>query len=110
MKFQIRFTDKSGCGSFEYFDADTLEHAHVKAEDVATEYIQKIRIRESNSVLFHKLAKSKMIPTVSVVEYNTETQTAKRGGLKFKLTYCYVQATYKSGLKEYISESYSVKK
>lgn len=109
MKFQIRFV-KDGCGSYEYFDAETLEEAHVKAEEVATEYIQKVRNRESSNPMIRFTGPSKMIPTVSVVEYNTETHATKRGGLKFKLTYCYVQATYRSGLKSYLSESYSVKK
>jgi hypothetical protein len=110
MKFQIRFTDKDGCGTFRYFDAESLEEAYPESEVSANEYIRKVRERDLKSLMTRFAGASKMPNTVSVVEYDVKTQRAKRGGIKFKLGYCYVQATYKNGLKEYISESYSVKR
>ena len=98
VKFQIRFTDKNGCGSFEYFDA-TYKEALEFASVTANEYLDRRNRNHQFTVRSMFGIKSETYRTVQVVEYNTDTHRAKRGGMKFKLKLRYVQATFADGSK-----------
>jgi hypothetical protein len=98
MKFQIRLTDKRGCGSFLYFDA-TEKTKEEMACKTANAYLEK-RSETDNFMrgsFFHKSYKP--FRTVSVVEYDNEKKTTKRGGIKFKLTLSFFEAKMSSGRK-----------
>ena len=126
-KYQIQFTDSKGCGSFEYFEADTKEQALELAVETANNYLrQKYHWDNLHSSLwFHSPFKA--IRTPKVVEVIAERGSeehyikrdgtpavrykwiTKRGGHKFKLTLSYIEYKFQTGLSER-SEWYSIKK
>lgn len=95
--FQIRFTDKDGCGSFCYFSALPKEDIGQKAADTANvEYLEK----GYENASFRSFCYFKPMRSASVVQYNRQTGEAIRGGIKLKIRLSFVQATYASGRKE----------
>lgn len=96
MHFQLRFVDKSGCGSFAYFSVLTKKEIGQKAEDVANEeYLQ----RGYDNASFQSFGYFKPLKSVQVVQYDREKHQALKGGIKFKLRLSFFQATYMSGRK-----------
>ena len=113
-KYQIRITDRSGCGSFEYFEVDTIEEAKEKAIEVSNEFLYQRRIYDVSTWW----TKYKPIKTVNVIELKeiklsdeeiiTKAGTVhpkrkwvtKRGGNKFKLHLSFIEATFKDGTKK----------
>lgn len=92
--FQIRFTDKDGCGSFYCFSAMPKEDIGQKAADIANvEYLEK---GYQNSFF----GTFKPLKSAWVVQYDRNTKEAMRGGIKFKIRLSFVQATYTRGRKE----------
>lgn len=97
MHFQIRFTDKSGCGSFCYFSALSEKEIGPKAEETANEqYLQ----RGYDNAQFRSFGYFKPMRSAQVVQYDRAKQQALKGGIKFKIRLSFFQATYMSGRKE----------
>lgn len=98
MKFQIRLVDKSGCGSFLYFEADENNKEEMACK-TANEDLKKRRERDEfmRGSFFHQPYKP--FRTVSIVEYDNEKKCTKRGGIKFKITLNYFEAKLSSGRK-----------
>jgi hypothetical protein len=98
-KYQIRFCDSKGHGSFEYIDVKSKKRVEQKAADKATEYINKQReyngANEWNP--FRQPFKPKRI--VHVWEIDMETKKPKKGGHRFKLELCFISVTYLNGRK-----------
>ena len=92
-KYQIRFCDSKGHGSFCYIDAD--KDVEQKAADKATEYINNQKERSFGYFGSHIQSKR----TVHVWEMDMETKQPKKKGHRFKLRLAYVQATYTDGSK-----------
>lgn len=111
--YQLRFCDRSGCGSFLYIEAETLEEAKEKAVEKANEFLE----HERTKPIYFPSRRPKPIPTVKVVEiYKKELRPervylpdggylpthewiTKRGGNKFALTLSYIEATMSDGSK-----------
>lgn len=92
-KYQIRFCDSKGHGSFQYVDCDAKD-APEKAAEKANEYItRQNELRRGFTIIQNK-------KTVHVWEIDMETKQPKKKGHRFKLTLNYVQATYSDGTKE----------
>ena len=94
-KYQIRFCDSKGHGSFTYIDVDSVEGVEQKAADKATEYIKNgsgLRRGFFNSV-------SKPMKTVNVWEMDMTTKEPKKKGHRFKLRIVFVEVTYQGGSK-----------
>ena len=97
MHFQIRFTDKSGCGSFCYLSALSEKEIGVKAEKVANEeYLQ----RGYDNAQFRSFGYFKPMRSAQVVQYDRVKHQAVKGGIKFRIRLSFFQATYMSGRKE----------
>lgn len=96
-KYQIRFCDKKGHGSFEYIDVKSIKGVEKKAADKATEYLNKRKATVGNFGFFLHSFKPQRI--VHVWEWDTEKGQPKRGGHRFKLELMFFQATYMSGRK-----------
>jgi hypothetical protein len=96
-KYQIRFCDSKGHGSFEYIDVKSKKGIEQKAADKATEYISNMIGRYDNWNPFRKPEKPKRI--VHVWEMDMETKQPKKGGHRFKLELCFTEITYGSGRK-----------
>jgi len=96
-KYQIRFCDSKGNGSFEYIDVKSKKGVEKKAADKATEYIANIRSRYSNWNPFRQPEKAKRI--VHVWEWDSDKKQPKRGGHRFKLELYFIEMTYVSGRK-----------
>lgn len=97
-KYQIRITDKRGCGHFLYFEAKDVDKEKVACK-TANEDLAK---RSENDRLygfsvFH--LPYKPIKTISVVEYDNEKKCPKRCGKKFKLRITFIEKRYLSGLR-----------
>jgi hypothetical protein len=92
-KYQIRFCDKDGNGSFCYVEC-TAKEAPQKAADKATEEINK---RKNKTGLF--VAPYKAPRRLNVWEWDTEKKEVKKKGHRFKLQLIFVEATYNSGRK-----------
>lgn len=92
-KYQIRFVDKQGHGSFCYVDCEKDDAGKMAAEK-ATEYINRIK---NTRLPFQVIEKPKRV--VDVWEWDTEKKEVKKKGHRFKLQLMYVQATYNSGRK-----------
>lgn len=126
-KYQIQFLDSKGSGSYEHFDADTLEQALELAPETANEYLRrKYEWLRINPPMFFE-SDFKPIRTPKVVEIvvkpgserkyiakdgtekTTRTWITKRGGNKFKLTLNYIEYKFKDGSSSR-SEWYVVKK
>lgn len=90
-KYQIRFCDSKGHGSFCYVDGE--KNVEQLAADKATEYIN----RDMGFGAFGRRIESKK--TVHVWEMDMVTKQPKKGGHRFKLKLAYVQATYTDGSK-----------
>ena len=86
MKFQIRFVDKDNSQWYLYFDADECDKEK-KACDKANEDLHKQLKGQTNNYSLQSLLGIPYRPlkTLSVVEYDVEKKSAKRGGIKFKL-------------------------
>jgi hypothetical protein len=97
-KFQIRLTDKHGCGSFLYFRArrDSIPGG---ACQTANEYLEKRRDQDRMMRGVFMYTPYKPYSTVSVCEYDSEKQKAVRGGLKFKLRLSYLTRVLTTGEK-----------
>lgn len=94
LKWQIRLIERDGCGSFLYFDA-TPEEAKQKACEVANEDLAKSYKNDEHNLWFQP--RFKPIRTVSVVEYDRNTHSAKRKGKKFKLRLSYFLIKFRDG-------------
>jgi hypothetical protein len=94
-KFQLRFTDSQGNGSFYYFETDKPTNIEVKACELANEVLQKERDKFHASSIFFKPFKPKRV--VQVWEYDNETKGPKKKGYRFKIHYAYFKATSKGG-------------
>jgi hypothetical protein len=98
-KYQIRFCDSKGCGSFEYVDVKSKKGVEQKAADKATEYINKLKgydeLHGWNP--FRQPFRPKRV--VHVWEWDTEKKQLKKGGHRFKLELSFTQVTYGSGRK-----------
>lgn len=88
-KYQIRFCDKDGNGSFKYFDAD--ENIEQKAADTANDYIQTRIIRGFDSFVPPK--------KLDVWEMDMTTKQPKVNGHRFKIQLTKSVTTYQSGRK-----------
>ena len=114
-KYQIRFTDRRGHGSFEYVDAETVDEAKELAVSKANEYLKQKRHWEMiHEPLWFESA-FKPIRVVNVVEIiKTEREMnvsrngittreirpewiTKRSGNKFKLKLSYIQFKFSDG-------------
>jgi len=113
-RYQIRITDRSGCGIFEYFEADTIDEAKEISVDVSNAFLWKRRIYDTSTWW----TKYKPIQTINVVELKeiklrdeeliTKYETVhpkikwvtKRGGNKFKLHLSFIEVTFKDGVKK----------
>ncbi len=89
MKFQIKFVDRRGCGSFAYFEADET-NMKIKACEKANEFLLKQRERDSIMSFSPFYSRYKPIKTVSVVEFHNGK--TKRNGFKFKITLDFFEA------------------
>jgi hypothetical protein len=96
-KYQIRFCDSKGHGSFEYIDVKSKKGVEQKAADKATEYINERRSRYSSFIPFRKPERPKRI--VHVWEMDMEIKQPKKGGHRFKLELYFTEITYGSGRK-----------
>jgi hypothetical protein len=95
-KYQIRFCDSKGHGSFTYIDVESVEGVELKAADKATEYITNgcgLRRGFFNT-------SSKPMRSVNVWEMDMETKEPKKKGHRFKLKLFHTTITYSSGEKE----------
>lgn len=102
-KYQIRFCDKRGCGSFEYIDVKSIKGVEQKAADKATQYIQNKRACWQESAgwnPFVAINPFKPQRVVHVWEWDTVNKCVKKGGHRFKLQLAYFQATYTNGAKK----------
>lgn len=98
MKFQIRFVDKQGNGSFEHFDAQ--RNVEKKAAEIATAFIERKKEQAQNNGSFWPFTPAyRPHRTVQVWEYDIEKKEPKKGGRRFKLQLHYFQATYRGGHK-----------
>lgn len=97
IKYQIRFCDKNGNGSFQYVDVKSRKGVEKKAAEKATEYINKQKEVRGNFGFFINSFKPKRV--VHVWEWDTEKGEPKRGGHRFKLELMFIQATYTTGRK-----------
>lgn len=96
IKYQIRFCDSKGDGSFTYVDVKNAKDAPKAAAEQATKYINEQKER-SFGFLYTRQYKSKRI--VHVWEYDTNKHAPKKDGHRFKLQLGYVEATYTDGSK-----------
>lgn len=97
MHFQIRFTDKYGCGSFYYFSVLPKEDIGEKAAECAnTQYLEK----GYENAQFSSFGYFKPMKSASVVQWDREKKAAVKGGIKFKIRLMFFKATYTSGRKE----------
>lgn len=85
-KYQIRFCDSKGHGSFRYFDAD--KKIEQEAADAANLYMET------------RLTNYPLPKTVNVWEMDMVTKEPKKKGHRFKIRKSFVQATYENGRKE----------
>jgi hypothetical protein len=93
-KYQIRFCDSKGHGSFCYVDC-SQKQAPQKAAEKATEYINNQKGIPTG--LFRQPYKPKRI--VHVWEWDSEEGEPKKKGYRFKLELMFIAATYNSGRK-----------
>lgn len=103
--FQIKLVDKSGCGSFLYFDA-TDETAKDEACKTTNEYLEQKRYRDETLKYLPFYNVYKPHRTIKVVEYDKVNHCTKRGGLKFKLYLSYLKLKF-ADKRESINEWYS---
>lgn len=94
-KYQIRFCDSKGCGSFKYVDVKSAKEAPQAAAAMATDYIEEQKAIPTG--LFRQPFKAKRI--VHVWEWDTEMKEVKKKGHRFKLELFFVQATFNTGRK-----------
>ena len=85
MDFQIRYSHGKGSFSYTYFKAD--EEPMAVALDKANEDLEKSRANAYPRSIYNPPK------TASVVQYDKQLGRAVRGGLKFKLVYCYAKFT-----------------
>lgn len=104
IKYQIRYCDNKGNGYFKYVDVQSSEQAPQVASDFATKHLSDERAKEGGVIgtfdiwsAFRPPFKPKR--TINVWEWDNEKKEPKRGGHRFKLVYCYVEATYLGGGK-----------
>lgn len=127
MKYQIQFVDSSGCGSYDYFDADTQEQALELAVEIANNHLkQKYHWQRINPPMFfesrYKPVRTPKVVEIIAVKGSEEVYTSrdgtqktrykwitKRGGHKFKLTLNYIEYKFKDGSSER-NEWYVIKK
>ena len=96
LKYQIRFCDSKGHGSFQYIDVKSKKGVEQKAADKATEYIANgCGLRRGG--FFYSAPKPKRV--VHVWEMDMETKQPKKGGYRFKLELAFTEITYGSGRK-----------
>lgn len=97
MHFQIRFTDKSGCGSFCYFSALSKKEIGPRSEQVANEeYLQ----RGYDNAQFRSFGYFKPMRSAQVVQYDRVKNQALKGGIKFRIRLSFFEATYTSGKRQ----------
>jgi hypothetical protein len=96
LKYQIRFCDSKGNGSFRYVESKTKKGIENKAAQVATDYLKEHYERQRFR-MFTPPAKPKRV--VHVWEWDTEKKEVKRNGHRFKLELRYIQATFLNGNK-----------
>lgn len=123
-KFQIRETDKDGCGSFYYFEAPvtaTLDEVGKLAEEKANEAVLESHSRRMNRARFSFLPVSapRLKQTLNVVEIvgkkymgklhkrdgtieekEMTDWKAKRKGIRLKLKLSFCEITYRDGTKK----------
>jgi hypothetical protein len=92
-KYQIRFCDSKGHGSFEYVDVVPGDFVEQRAADKATEYINR------EPIGFRSFSRQKPKRIVHVWEMDMETKKPKKGGHRFKLELYFTEITYGSGRK-----------
>lgn len=91
IKYQIRFCDSKGNGSFSYIDVKSKKGVEQKAADKATEYIANKMQRG--------FSYDKPKRVVHVWEMDMETKKPKKDGHRFKLELSFTEITYGSGRK-----------
>lgn len=89
-RFQIRITDKQGCGHFLYFDATEKTMIKIACETANADLNARRERDAMMAGLFHQSYKP--MHTVNVVERDVEKKITKRGGIKFKLRLAYISA------------------
>lgn len=118
LKYQIQFVDSTGCGSYDYFEADTQEQALELAVETANNHLkQKYHWQRINPPMFfesrYKPVRTPKVVEIVAVKGSEEVYTSrdgtqktrykwitKRGGHKFKLTLNYIEYKFKDGSSE----------
>lgn len=104
IKYQIRYCDSKGNGHFQYVEVKSQKLAPEKSAESATEYLQKQRAKEGSAFGSFDIWAPFRPPfkprrTIHVWEWDNDKKEVKKGGHRFKLTYCYLEATYIGGGK-----------
>lgn len=90
IKYQIRFCDSKGHGSFQYVNVGPGDYVQQMAADKATEYISRPQ---------RGFVRDKPKRIVHVWEMDMKTKQPKKGGHRFKLELCFTEVIYGSGRK-----------
>lgn len=91
--FQIRMTDRHGCGSFLYFSAQPNKIGE-EAARVADAWMAH-KLEDGLLGVFNSFKPQK---SAQVVEYDRQTKHALKGGLKFKIRLLFTQIKTQSAL------------
>ena len=86
MNFQVKYNHGKGLASYVYFEAEEGD-AKAKACQKANEYLAKARQGTYPGAIYNPPK------TAYVVEYSQLWNRPVRGGIKFKLVYCYAKFT-----------------
>ena len=92
--FQIIIPCGGSCKSFYYVKASTTKKAKELSCEKAIEYYRNKRETQRFSI-FHQPVR--LANKLKVVEYDTETKKAKKGGVQFNLVRNYFKATFVGG-------------
>ena len=95
LRFQIRFTDKSGCGSYVHFNA-TKDNAQEVACQFANEHLKK----EIERPRYFFQPAYKPFKTIAVVQWDKPKNQIVKKGLKFKLKLGYITYKFRDGSSE----------
>ena len=101
--FQVCKVDRTGCGSFYYFDVIDSDDNSMKNEVLSyfNQQIDKEKNDYDRFKAFQIFPKQFNLPNiVNVKEYDKNKKCTKRGGLKFRFVRAWITFTYIDGTKQ----------
>ena len=89
--YQLRFRHSDGSVSYEYAFVGASQAKAAICTDRANEWVKRFR------ELHGGYLRARLPRTATVVEYDNESKSVKRGGEKFKLGLRFLEARYRDG-------------